>query len=374
MRSLVAAVVLLIAAWPVAACSVCGPALLGKNTLREELTQAKAAVVGTLKNPKPNPSGTGGTTEFHFAKKLKTAAIVEKKDGFTIPQYFPVVGDTKPDYLFFFDEANGEPIVTGGVPSSAAVVDYLTAATKIDSKDTAARLAFYFKHLDAADATVAADAFLEFAKAPDADILKAKAGFDADRLVRLLANPKTPDERLGVFAALLGLCGEPKHTAVFADMLKEPVSERVRASLGGVLAGFVLLDPKAGWKAVGGVLGDDKRPFEQRLSALGTVRFLQATRPQAKADVLAVCRGMLASSDFADLVVEDLRRWGWWDLSADVFAVWGQQAGEVREVKKAILRYAIACPKADAKTFLDSARKTDAKLVAQVEQSERLKK
>ena len=374
MRSPVAAAVLLIAAWPVAACSVCGPGVLAKNTLREQLSQAKAAVVGTLKNPKPNPTGTGGTTEFHFAKTLKPAAILAKKDGFTLPHYFPVVGDTPADYLFFFDEASGEPIVTGGVPSSAAVVDYLTAAGKIDSKDTAARLAFYFKHLNSADTTVAADAFLEFAKAPDADILKAKGGFDADRLVKLLANPKTPDERLGVFAALLGLCGEARHTAVFADLLKEPLAERVRASLGGVLAGFVLLEPKGGWSAVRGVLGDDKRPFEQRLSALGTVRFLQATRPEAKADVLAVCRGMLASSDFADLVIEDLRRWGWWDLSSDVFAAWGQPAGEVREVKKAIVRYALACPKADAATFLDSARKTDAKLVSQVEQSERLKK
>lgn len=374
MRSPVAAIVLLLATWPAAACSVCGPALLGKNTLREDLAHAKAAVSGTLKNPKPNPTGTGGTTEFHFAKTLKAAPFLQKKDGFTIPQYFPVVGDTKPDYLFFFDEANGEPIVTGGVPSSAAVLDYLTAAARIDSKDVSARLAFHFKHLDSADPTVAADAFLEFAKAPDADILKAKAGFDPDRLVKLLANPKTPDERLGVLAALLGLCGDAKHGAVFAEMLKEPLTERVRGSLGGVLAGFVLLEPRAGWKAVSGVLADDKRPFEQRLSALGTVRFLQATRPQAKADVLAVCRGLLASSDFADLVIEDLRRWGWWDLTADVLGVWGQPAGEVREVKKAVLRYALACPKADATAFLDAARKTDAKLVAQVEQSERLKK
>jgi hypothetical protein len=372
MRS--AVVVLLLSAVPVAACSVCGPALLAKNTLREELSQSKAAVVGTLKNPKANTSGPGGTTEFHFAKPLKTAAIVEKKAGVTVPQYFPVIGDTPPDYLFFFDEVNGQPTITGGVPSTAAVVDYLTAAAKLDATDGTTRLAFYFKHLDAADPTVAADAFLEFAKAPDGDILKAKAAFDADRLVKLLANPKTPDERLGVFAALLGLCGEAKHVATFAELLKEPLTDRVRSSLGGVLAGLVLLEPKAGWKAVRAVLGDDKRPFEQRLAALGTVRFLQATRPEAKADVLAACGGMLGSADFADLVIEDLRRWGWWDLTAEVFAAWGQPAGEVREVKKAIVRYALVCPKADSKAFLESARKADAKLVAQVEQSERLKR
>lgn len=372
MRSAVVALVLLSA--PAFACSVCGPGLQNKNTLREELAQAKAAVAGTLKNAKANPTGTGGSTEFHFGKTIKTAAVVEKKSGVIISQYFPVVGDTAPDFLFFFDEVNGQPTVMAGVPSSPAVIDYLTAVAKLDAKDPAARLAFYFKHLDAADPTVSADAFLEFAKAPDADILKAKAGFNADRLVRLLTNGKTPDERLGVFAALLGLCGEAKHMAVFADLLKEPLADRVRANLGGVLAGVVLLDPKAGWKAVRAVLADDRRPFEQRLSALGTLRFLQATRPDAKADVLAACNAMLTSADFADLVVEDLRRWGWWDLSTDVFAAWTSPAGEVREVKKAIVRYALACPEAAAKTFLDAARKADAKLVAQVEQSEKLKR
>lgn len=374
MRHAVAVVGLLAVVFPAAACSVCGPALTGKNTLREELLQAKAAVAGTLKNPKPNSTGTGGTTEFHFTKTLKSAAVVEKLPGVTVPQYFPVIGDTPPDYLFFFDEVNGRATVTGGVPSSAAVVEYLTAVGKLDPKDTSARLAFYFKHLDAADATVTGDAFLEFAKAPDADILKAKEGFDAARLTKLLTDPKTPDERLGVFAALLGLCGEAKHAKVFNDLLAEPLTDRAKANLGGILAGCVLLDAKAGWKVVRQVLTDDQRPFEQRLSALGTVRFLQATRPEAKANVLAACGDVIASPDLADLVVEDLRRWGWWDLSAEVFAAWAKPAGKVREVKKAIVRYALACPNAEAKTFLDTARKADAKLVAQVEQSEKLKR
>lgn len=367
-------VVLLLFALPAAACSVCGSALKSKNTLREELAQCKAAVVGTLKNPKPNPSGTGGTTEFHFAKLLKSSAVVEKKSGVTIPQYFPVIGDTPPDYLFFFDDINGQPTVTGGVPSSAAVVEYLSAAAKLDPNDVPARLAFYFKHFDAADPTVAADAFLEFAKAPDADILKAKTGFDPAKLVVLLADPKTPEERLGVFAALLGLCGEAKHTMVFTELLKEPLTDRAKANLGGILAGCVLLDAKAGWAATRKVLADDKRAFDQRLSALGTVRFLQATRAEAKGDVLAVCKELLASPDLADLVVEDLRRWGWWDLTADVFAVWDKPAGEVREVRKAVVRYALTCPKDEAKSFLDAARKADAKLVSQVEASEKLKR
>jgi hypothetical protein len=83
---------------------------------------------------------------------------------------------------------------------------------------------------------------------------------------------------------------------------------------------------------------------------------------------------LLASPDFADLVIEDLRRWEWWDLSNEVFGAWDKPPGEVREVKKAILRYALACPKNEAKIFVTAARKADAKLVAQVEASEMLKR
>ena len=375
MRSHTAVVALLLFALPAAACSVCGGSWQSKTTLSEWFHQSKAAVSGTLKNPKPNTSGTGGTTEFHFAKTLKTAAVVEKKAGVTIPQYFPVVGDTSPDYLFFFDEVNGNATVTNGVPSSAAVVEYLTAVAKLDPKDPVATLAFYFKHLDSADPTVATDAFLEFAKAPDADILKAKAGFDPAKLVALLNDPKTPDHRVGMFAALLGVCGEAKHATVFTGLLKEPLTERVRDNLAGVLAGYVFLDPKAGWGVIRGVLTDNKAAFDRKFVPLTAVRFLQVARPkETKAEILTVYAGLLDDADFADLVIEDLRRWGWWDLSADVFAAWGKPAGEVREVRKAIVRYALTCQNDEAKRFLDSARKSDAKLVSQVEQSEKLKR
>jgi hypothetical protein len=286
-----------------------------------------------------------------------------------------VVGDTSPDYLFFFDEVNGTPNVAYGVPSSAAVVDYLTAVAKLDPKDTTAQLAFYFNHLDATDPTVSADAFAEFAKASDADILKAKGKFDPATLAKLLADAKTPDDRLGVFAALLGLCGEAKHLTTFTALLKEPLPERVAANMAGILTGYVLLDPKAGWEHVRAMLSDSTASFDRKLAPLSAVRFLQATRgADIKADVLGVYGGLIADPDMADLVIEDLRRWGWWDETAAVLAAWGKPAGEVREVKKAIVRYALTCPDDAAKTFLAGVRKTDAALVDKVEQSLKVQK
>lgn len=375
MRSPLAALTLLLTALPAFACSVCGASWKSKTTLREWFHQSKAVVSGTLKNPKPNPTGTGGTTEFHFATTLKSDPLVEKKASVVIPQYFPVVGNTAPDYLFFFDDLNGTPTVAYGVPGSAAVVNYLTAAAKLDPKDATALLAFYFRHLDDADPTVAADAFTEFAKAPDADILKAKGKFDPAKLAVLLADPKTPDDRLGVFAALLGLCGEAKHVPVFTTLLKDPLPERVGANLAGVMSGYVLLDPKGGWKQVRERLADPKAGFDRKLAPLSAVRFLQAGRgADIKAEVLDVYAGLIADPDLADLVIEDLRRWGWWDKTADVLGTWGKPAGEVREVKKAIVRYALTCPEKEAAAFLARVRKSDEALVDKVELSLKVQK
>ena len=360
--------VLLLAA-PACACSVCGGSLAGKTTLREQYSQAAAVVAGTLKNPKPDPKGIGGSTEFHFAKpRSSPPPSVEGKTALVVPHYFPVVGQTPPDYLFFLDDVDGKAVVGGGVPSSAAVVDYLKAVAQLDPKDTPARLAFYFKHLDAADPTVSADAFLEFAKAADADLSAAKAKFDPTKLAKWMADPKTPEERLGVYAALLGLCGEAKHTKVFAALLREPLAERVQGNLAGVFSGYALLDAPAGWKAIRGQFADPKAAFDRKLAALSAVRFLQAGRPkEMRAGILGVYADLLADADAADLVIDDLRRWGWWDKTADVLAVWGTPAGGVKEVRKAVLRYALACPEDAAKRFVAAARKEDAKLVERVE-------
>src|SRR5205085_4454493 len=127
------------------------------------------------------------------------------------------------------------------VPASASVVDYLKAAAALDDKDPAKKLGFFFKHLDSTEPTIAADAFVEFARASDAEILKAAGRCDAARLRTLIADPNTPAERLGVFAFLLGACGGPADAAFLAGMLKPAApSERNSAAFGGLLAGYVL--------------------------------------------------------------------------------------------------------------------------------------
>jgi hypothetical protein len=354
---------------PSRACSICGESLRTRQTLRMHHSTASVVLHGQLKNPRFDPKTDNGVTDFHITTVLKDDAARGGRMMLSVPRYLPVIGNTPPDYLFFGTSTNGTLDLSFGVPASQAVVEYLKAAAALGDKDPAKKLGFFFKHLDSTDPTIATDSFVEFARASDAEILKAAGHFDAAKLRKLIDDPNTPTDRLGVFALLLGACGGPAEASFLAERLKAVApSERTSAAFGGLLAGYVLLAPKDAWPFAVAVLGDEKRSYSQRLAAVGTVRFFQATRPaECRAEVLRCCAALLPHADLADQAIEDLRRWGWWDLTPDVLAQFAKPSHAAPFVRRCIVRYAISCPNPEAKAFVDAVRKTDPKLVKDVE-------
>lgn len=369
LRSLALFVLLALAAHA-DACTFCGPNVRSRPTLRMQYAQSKAVLYGTLKNPRFDPKTDDGFTDLHVSTVLKDDKARGAQKVLTLRSYLPVIGDTPAEYVAFCTVNGGKLDAVNGVSATAAVVEYLKGAAKVDSADAPTRLAYFFDHLGSADATVAADAFVEFARAADADIAKSAKHFKPAVLRKLIVDDKTPAERIGVFAFLLGICGDATDAAFFASELKKnPLPERVRDSFGGLLAGYILLDPKAGWAFTQSVLADETRSFGVRFSAIGAVRFFQATRAaECKTEVLKCCAALLPQGDLADQAIEDLRRWGYWDLTADVFAQFAKPTHDAPVVRRCIVRYALTCPTDDAKRFVTAAKQSDPKLVAAVEE------
>jgi hypothetical protein len=361
-------IAVLIADRPAAACTFCGGGPASRQTLREHFQRAKFVAHGKLANPRFDPDGGSGTTELHVGRVLKPDPAVGNRAVVVLPRYLPVIGNTPPDYLVFSTITDGKLDPLHGVPATGAVIDYLLGAAKLDENDAAARLGYFFKHLDSADPTVAADAFLEFARATDAEIVKARGALDPAKVRKLLTGPETPAERVGVFAMMLGLCGGRADASLLAGLVaKQPIPDRVRENLGGFLAGLTLADPAAGWAATEAVLTDPKRPFDQRLAAVGAVRFFQATREtESKPHILRCYRGLLAQGDLADLAADDLRRWQWWDLTADVLGHFDAPTHAAPVVRRGIVRYALQCPSEEARRFVAAVRQKDPKLVEKV--------
>lgn len=355
---------------PAPACTFCSGGVTSRQALREHFRVAQYVAHGTLQNPRVEPNGLTGTTDFAVAGVLKPHGPFAKQTLFVIPKYLPVIGKTAPDYLFFISERDGKPDPFHGVPATLALSEYVAGLAKLDPLDTTAALAFFFTHLDAPDATVSGDAFLEFAKASDAEITKAKASLNPAKLRKLLLSPETPSDRLGVYAMMLGLSGGAEERVLLTKLLAvRPLAPTVRDNLGGHLAGLTLLDEKLGWRTVEEILTDAKGNYAERLSALGTLRYFQSTRGvEVKPFVLSCFRKLLQQSDLADLAIEDLRRWGYWDFTAEILALDGKPTHGGRLVRRAMVQYALGAPGAEAAKFLVATRAKDPKLVATVEE------
>ena len=362
---------LLLALAPAAhACTFCSGGVTSRQTLREHLAAAQYAAYGKLKNPRVEPNGVSGTTDFEVVQVLKPHAPFAKTPTFVIAKYLPVVGNTPPEYLFFVSERDGKPDPFYGVPATLPMCEYVAALGKLKANDATARLAFAFGHLDSGDPSVAADAFLEFAKATDAEIANAKGVLSPPRLRTLMTHGETPADRLGVYAMLLGLCGGPGDRDLLDQLVSaHPLSPRVQDNLGGYLAGLTTLDTKLGWRRISTVIDDAKRPYAERLSAIGTLRYFQASKGDAvRPDVVACYKALLRHPDLADLAVEDLRRWGYFDLTPEILALFEQPTHASRLVRRAVVQYALTVPGADTRAFVAAARAKDAKLVATVEE------
>ena len=174
-----------------------------------------------------------------------------------------------------------------------------------------------------------------------------------------------------MFAFLLGVSGGSDDATFLArQLLERPLTERTSGAYGGLLAGYVLLAPKEGWALAANVMADEMQSYSLRLSAIGTVRFFQASRGNdCKPEVLKCCTALLPHGDLADQAIEDLRRWGYWDLTEQVLAQFAKPSHSAPIVRRSIIRYALSCPDAAAKQFVAAVRQTDPKLVKSVEET-----
>ncbi len=350
-------------------CSYCSALNFQQRlTLRENARLAKFIVFGTLKNARLD--GEKGLTDFCIDEVVRPDASLGTQKILTIPNFIP--GDPKNPqrYLLFGEFVNGKlDIVHARKVPSAEAVNYLKSALLIDERDRLAVLQNCYRHLDSADTEVAEDAFHELAKASDREIALVAPRLGPDKFRQLLKDPKTSADRLGIFAYLLGACGKKEDAELLITLIRKN-DERANGAMGGLLGGLIELRPDVGWATLQQVLGDPKRPFADKLNAHATLRFFQANKAKdSKQQILLCVAALVEQGDLADLAIEDLRRWHWWDLTRLIVAQYGKATHAAPIVRRAMVRYALCCPDAEAAEFVKARRLADPKLVQTVEES-----
>ncbi len=374
MKRLAVVSVLFLLPIPVVACSLCGAART-QTTLRQDWQQAAVVLYGTLSNPQFNRNPTAapgsGTTDLIIHERLKSHPLVENRKVITIDRYLPII-DPKdpPKFLVFYAVDKGQlKLQTGRQVQSPAVLKYLAELAKQKPRDRSEELLFFFRYLEHPDREVSTDAYIEFARSTDADVARVAPKLSPDTLRRLLKDDKTPPDRLGLFAFLLGSCGGPRDADFLRSLITTP-NPRTSGGLDGLLAGYIQLRPKDGWDLARSLLADEQRRFEDRYAVVRMVEFQHGALPdRTRPDVLRSCEVMLNSGQLADLAVENLRKWQVWDLTPAVLRQYGKKTHDTPLVERSIVRYALSCPRPEARTFVENVRRQRPALVKELQDS-----
>jgi hypothetical protein len=374
-----AAVLLLAVPRPAPACPFCSPS---GETLAGEVSQADFILYGSLSNAQRDPSDptafNKGTTDLAVELVIKDHDAVKGKKTVTIPKFIPQDEKSKDlKHLVFFKLYGGQldPYRGEAVPADSKLPQYLKGAIDVRAKDAVARLSYFFDHLESPDLVISSDAYSEFGYAEYKEVreLAEKWKSDSTKSAQLLAwlkDPNTRATRYGLYGLLLGHCGKPEDAKALRALLDDP-QRSYTSGLDGVLAGYVMLDPKAGWDYLLGVIGNDKKDFSERYAGLRTVRFFHESRTDVipQKQVLDAMQVLTSQSDLADLPIEDLRKWKAWELTPVVLGYAKKEShNSIPIVTRAILKFALAASAADPKNaeaaeFVRQAREKDPKKV-----------
>jgi hypothetical protein len=351
---------------PAYACPFCS---MQGQTLTGEISQASMVLYGSIANAKED----GDSTDLIIDAVIKPNEVLGKRTTITMPRYVPLPTDAKTKYLFFFDVFKGkiDPYRGMAVKSDSDLPKYLRGALEVKDKKPNERLRFFFDYLDNADGEVSNDAYREFGNADYKDYRDMAANLPADRIAGWLKSKATPSFRYGLYASMLGHCGKPEHSKVLLDLLQD-AEKPASSGVDGMLAGYVMLKPKEGWRYVRAIFADGKKDFMFRYAALQAVTFLHDSRPDLveNKEIVAAIAMLLNQSDIADLAVEKLRKWNEFDFTDKILALQDTPAFGIPIIRRSVLRYALSCKDriAAANTYVEQQRKKDAAGVSDAEE------
>lgn len=340
------AAIALVAGWVapvgVVACPFCSAPSM---TLTEQLAKSDAALLVELKSSREGTDSDPGKTTFKVVDVIRDSTSGFKKDGAVdIPRFragksgdLALLMGTKIDTLEW-----SEPL-----PVTKEIYAYVAAAPSFDA-DPRDRLAYFMKHLEHADQTIANDAYAEFANAPYKDITRVVDKMPKEQIRGWVMNAETSPTRLGLYGLMLGLCGDEKDAQLMEQRVVNKGEDEFRLGIDGVMGGYLLLKGAAGLDVVDKAKFLDKKvPFSETYAALQALRFMWQYGEERipKERLRASMRLLLDRSELADIVIADLARWKDWSVQERLRGMYGQKDYDVPSIKRAIVRYMFASTK-----------------------------
>ncbi|MBM3997628.1 MAG: hypothetical protein FJ303_26290 [Planctomycetes bacterium] len=343
--------------------------------LAQQMDEAAIVLFGRFENAKVNPNGIDpGTTDFIIEKRYKDHPMIKGKDRIVVPRHIP---NNKNKFIVFVDIFNGklDPYKGTELVNDTEMVRYIDKVMALKGRPQSERLRNAFDFLQSPEIEVSMDAYREFARSDYGDYKEMAKKLPADTLAGWLRDKKTPAYRFGLYATLLGHCGNGKHAEMMLEMINDS-EKRKSSGAHGFMMAYAMLEPVKGWTFIKNLIADKDEPFLLRYSGLQTIRFLYEVRTDvvakdetiARKEIIAGVRRVLKVIDMCDFAIEDLRKWKRWECSDEVLGLFNNKDYSRRIIQKSIVRYAIQCDTDAARRFVKVQRSLDKEWVDEVEE------
>lgn len=338
------------------ACPFCSAVAL---TFTEQINEQQVAVVAKLTNtPEPVAAGTYEFPDGEFeivgvlkGKEVVTTGMTFKTQVvgvYPVGQKFLIMGQGAPDISW-----------TTPIKASERVFDYLQQTRELPESGPE-RLVFFQKYLEDKEKILAFDAYDEFAAASYEDLQGMKDQMQRERLLEFIKSPKTTVNRRRLYFTMLGVCGKPEDVKLLESLIRSD-NRKQQAGLDALIGCYLTLVGKKGLPLIQEkFLANEKADYVDLTNVMEALRF-HATETDVilTSDIVPAVRSILDHPEHADIVIEDLARWGDWTVMEKLVKRYKELDEESNWQRVPIIAYMLECPLPEAAKHLEELKKID---------------
>lgn len=248
--------------------------------------------------------------------------------------------------LFATQDDNGQLQWSAPLEASESLLKYVLEAPAPDIV-ASERLPYFLRFLESDEPLIADDAFLELNSAEWEDILACTSQLPRDKLREWLRNPQTKPTRIGLYAELLGVCGNKTDAEELLEHIRQPTND-FRFGMDGYNIAYLWRTGEKGLAVLDELkLRPNDSHFSERYAVMQAIRFMVAHGSEriSRERACESMRLLLEAPEFADLAIADLGRWEDWSAQDCLMSLYGQGEYDNRPTKRAIVRYLLKAAK-----------------------------
>ena len=343
----------------VASAAVCPFCSAINLTFAEQIRSNDIVVIAKLTDlPEPvdDPDAELPKAEFEVTQILKGKELVRPGQKFKtllvgrypVGKEFLVMGVDPPNVAW------STPMKT-----SKRINDYLNQVQKLPQSG-ADRLAFFQGFFEDEESVLAFDAYDEFASASYDDLKDLRDRMDHEQLVAWIKDPSTSVNRRRLYFTMLGVCGNEEDVKMLEGFIRSG-DRKQQAGLDALVACYLTLHGAKGVDLIEETfLANKEADYVDTLAAVSALRFHGTDEnliPQER--IVAAIRHLLDRPKMADMIIPDLARWEDWTVVERLVQMFKDADDETNWLRVPVITYLRACPKPEAKQYIEELRELD---------------